>query len=143
MSTTSIDVNYKRLKSYQGWLKFVAILGYISSGFLILAGLVLVFTIVIPFIYWAIAGFTIWYSMKIWKAAQNLEDISEENYIEQSYQALDSLGVYFKIQGILTIVSIGLGIIALFFALLTGGFAMLRDAGQWNLDELRNNSRIN
>jgi hypothetical protein len=53
----------KMLKSLSFWGKFQVIIGFISAGFLILAGLIYIIgiiTIPITIVYWVAAGISIW-----------------------------------------------------------------------------------
>lgn len=147
MATTNNSVDLKKLVGYQGWLKFIAILSYIGAGFMILAGLVLALTligIIVSIFYWGIGALYIWLGMLIWKAAAQLETLTKENYEANSSRIIDNLGLYFKINGIVTIAVIALGILAIIIGLLVGGFSSLRNDGgsDWNFD-WRSDSRLN
>ena len=103
----------RMLTSLSFWMKFYAVLGYIGSGFMILLGLLLAITIVGIFsaiIYWGGAGLSIWISMALWKAAVNIKDSansgSQDEYNSSSLLAFNNLKTFYKVTGILNIISI-------------------------------------
>ncbi len=102
----------KMLKSLAFWSKFHIILGFISAGFLILAGVIYIFliiTIPITIIYWAIAGVSIWLLIKLYKGFGKFEQLAEvqtqDDFNTKTLQGLDYMKSYYKITGILQIAS--------------------------------------
>jgi hypothetical protein len=125
--------------SYALWLKIFAIFNFISAGFLILTGIIYVFTIigiVISVIYWAIAGLQIWLNINLLQGAKNIEALktcqTQEQYNSLTIENLKCTGLYFKVCCIMTMVGFGLVVVGLMFLMvigLTGGFQ--------NFDNLR------
>lgn len=102
----------KMLKSLNFWSKFHIILGFISSGFLILAGLIYVFLIVtipLSIIYWIIAGITIWLLTFLYKAFGKFNELTEvktqDEFNVKTLEGLNYMKSYYKITGIFNIVS--------------------------------------
>lgn len=90
-----------------GWAKFLAILYYVISVFYILG------CVTIPF-----AIFTIIMGMKLWAAANKLEQLKYQDDPNVLYAALDDLGSFFTWSGIFVVVSIVLTILAFVVSML-------------------------
>lgn len=132
MSTKNSDLtNNSFAQQYTKWVKLFAILGFISSGFMILAGLVLLIFIV-GAIYIAIGGISLYLNVLLWRSATVLSSDEGNNQPNQTniIKSYDYLTKYFKIQVIITLVTAVLSILTIIFsfgALMTSFSTIQRD----------------
>ena len=105
----------KMLKSLNFWAKFQIILGCVSVGFLILIGTVYAFTIIlipVTLFYWALAGLTIWLLITLYKSISKFNELAEvktqDDFNIKTLEGLNLMKTYYKINGIFTMVSLGL-----------------------------------
>ena len=108
----------KMLKSLAFWSKFHIILGFISAGLLIFAGIIYIFliiTIPITILYWIIAGITIWLLVKLYKGFSKFEQLTDvktqDDFNVKTLEGLNYLNSYYKITGIFQIISFALGML--------------------------------
>jgi hypothetical protein len=103
--------NKPMLDGYNFWLKFGAILFYLSGGSLIST------IIGIPFgIFYIIMGIKLWESASIVNSISHMD--SDISISEASFKALEQVKSHFKILGLMTIIGTAVGIafaIILFF----------------------------
>lgn len=106
--TVNITVNQSTLKSLAFWLKFTAILSFVIAAIITIAtfGMGIIGSVLI-----AIPGYF------LWKAGQSIQAQAESigNYNDHTTEAMNQFRNYFMFNGILSIVSIILGLLGLLF----------------------------
>jgi membrane protein YqaA with SNARE-associated domain len=113
-----ISVNRETLKQLSTWMGFVGIITIIGGVFSALAGL-------FAFVIGAIPGIiTIILGVKLRSAKQSADAMLERTSPEESMEHFNmfaaNLNTYFKIQGILIIISFALAIVGMLFGLIAG-----------------------
>lgn len=118
--------NHKAIEGFSFWLKFQAVLIYISVPFLV----IMIFTI-------PLAIFMVLSGVKLWKASENIDDINlnksnnDEQVTELAFSAIKNVKSYFKTyilsNLIFTIVFVAIYIIFLVVFLLSGGISSVLD----------------
>jgi uncharacterized membrane protein YkgB len=110
-----------KLKSFSFWLKFYAVVLFVGAGFMIIPGILLLLILVGVF-YIAFGVLFIFMGLQLWRAAQAaeaiLENNTQDNYQDKSFEALSNVSTYFKIIGIIVIVHLVLLLVALLFLII-------------------------
>jgi len=142
--STISAANVKVLNQYSHWTQFFAILSYIGAGILIFLSLIMViaiFGIGLIFVgttYGVLAWVSIWSGKKLQKssraASQIVEGDSLENYYEHTSTLLSEVRTYFKIQGIVTVVSLILTALSIALYILVFGFAIAAGDEQFQFE---------
>jgi len=124
-----------KLKSYSFWIKFIAILSFIGVVPTIIVGIVLAIILIgIPIL--LVGIFMIYINLKLWRASKALDSIVDNNN-QQSFNSnglefMVNVGSYYKITGIIMILSwvgsIILIILAVIFSSVTENY--LKDVNQ-------------
>ncbi len=124
-----------KLKGYAFWIKFIAILYFIGVVPTIILGIVLAIILIgIPIL--LVGIFMIYINLKLWRAAKALDFIIDNNN-QQSFNSnglefMVNVGSYYKIIGILTILSWVGSIILIILSMIFGNLAenYLKDVNQ-------------
>ena len=112
-----------KLKSYSFWIKFIAILSFIGVVPTIIVGIVLAIILIgIPIL--LVGIFMIYINLKLWRASKALDSIVDNNN-QQSFNTnglefIVNVGNYYKLTGILMIVSWGSSLILTIFLIMFG-----------------------
>jgi len=112
-----------KLKSYSFWIKFITILSFISLVPTIILGAALAIIIIgIPIL--LVGIFMIYVNLKLWRASKALDSIVDNNN-QQSFNTnglefIVNVGNYYKLTGILMIVSWGSSLILTIFLIMFG-----------------------
>ncbi len=123
-----------KLKGYSFWIKLISILSFINFGGMVLVGaLFSIILIGIPMLLFGIFG--IYMTLKLWKAARALGYVAENNN-QQSFnnnglEFMMNVGSYYKITGILMVLSWVGSVILIILSLIFGGLTQtLKDVNQ-------------
>ena len=115
------------LKQSAPWIKFISILGFVYCGLIIVIGLVSVvfmlnepMTLLIALLYFALAIVMYFPLNFLYKYASNLKYFCESGNSAELETAFNMQKKFWKFQGIMTIIGIGLMAIFLVIAVIAG-----------------------
>jgi len=137
-TTTFSSEEIEVFQSYKTWTNLLAIFSYITAGLLIF--ITLIFTVltfgfgllIFGPTYGPLIWVSIWSGNKLKKSSQKAGEITTETtleeYKEKSFAFISEIKTYFKIQGIVTIVSFVLSLVVVifyiaFFGLIASSFS--------------------
>ena len=129
------------LKETAKWSRFLAIVGFVMTGMIVLAALfagslVSALSVTTPelalfpsagltFTYLLVAAFYFFPCLFLFQSSQKLMAALQSGSSEELTRALEKLKSFFRFVGILTLVVIGIYALMLVFLLLGGGLALL------------------
>jgi type IV secretory pathway VirB2 component (pilin) len=94
------------LSSASEWMKFLAVISVIAAIITLFSSLWYLLVVWLP----------VWLAVLLWKAASAVRSAWDSGNAGQLREALDRLRLYFKISGILALISLVFGLISLFVA---------------------------
>jgi len=127
------DETQQTFQRFAFWSKFVAVLGFISAGIMILAGLPLLLLFGLGLIYIGLGIYYIFMLKHLWSAANQAKELADEQdeakLTEGLLNGFQSLSYYFKMSGILVLISLVIGVLggviavgSIFLAISNGDF---------------------
>ncbi|NJK71001.1 hypothetical protein HC864_01320 [Candidatus Gracilibacteria bacterium] len=132
------EENQKTFQRFAFWSKFIAILGFISAGFMILVGLPLLLVFGLGIVYIGLGIYTVFMTKHLWSAANQakaLHNVSNEAELTKGLlSSFESLSHFYKMRGILILISIILTILGAFAA----GISILAAIQNGNFDNINN-----
>jgi hypothetical protein len=120
----------RALADTRPWVLFLAILGFISTGFIALIALLIIILVrgaavflVIGLIYAGMAALTGFASFYLWSYGSRIGAFLRSSGVKQLQQALVAQKSFWKLVGIVTAISLGLQILVIVLAISLGGLS--------------------